>query len=75
MSATLEPHAAAAADALLALERALVETSSQWNDRTRHDFDERYAIPILASGRKTVSELSDLSGELSRAVRELNLAG
>lgn len=75
MDTSLEPQASGAAEALRALERALAETSSQWNDSTRQAFDQRYTEPLLASSRKAASELADLARELSSALRELAVAG
>jgi len=75
MSTSLEPQASGAAEALRAFERALAGTTSQWNDATRHAFDQRYTEPALASGRKAASELADLARDLNSALSELNLAG
>lgn len=72
MSAFLDPHASAAAEALSAFERALAQASSQWNDSVRSGFDQRYAEPLIASGRRAVTELYELSHDLTSAVRDLD---
>ena len=71
MAAPLGPHAAAAAEALRALERALAGSRSQWNDATRQSFDERHVEPILVSSRKVASDLAALASELNSALKDI----
>ena len=72
MGASLDPHASAAADALRALERALAQARSQWNDPVRNAFDQRYAEPVIASAVRSVNELAGLARELKSALRALD---
>jgi hypothetical protein len=71
MSASLESRAAAVSNCRQALERALTDARSQWDDSVRSSFDQRYAEPVLLAGRKIASELSDLAGQLASATRDL----
>jgi hypothetical protein len=71
MSASLESRAAAVSNCRQALERALTDARSQWDDSVRSSFDQRYAEPVLLAGRKIASELSDLAGQLASAIRDL----
>jgi predicted amino acid-binding ACT domain protein len=75
MAATLDPSAAALADAVRALERTLDDTRAQWNDVGRRAFDQRHALVILGDAKQTVAELQQLSGELTAAVRLLAGSG
>lgn len=61
----------AVADCRQALERALADARSQWDDSVRSSFDQRYAEPVLQAGRKIESELADLAGQLASAMRDL----
>lgn len=72
MNTPLDPRAAAARDAHRALERALADARTQWNDSVRQVFDQRYAEPITAAARSISSELADLSRELAGALQELS---
>lgn len=72
--APLDPHAQRAAEAQRAFERALADARSQWNDATRHRFDQRCIEPLVVSGRKIATELADLARELSGALNELDTA-
>lgn len=71
MAASLSPHAATAAEASRALERALAAARAQWNDTTRQAFDQRHIEPILTSSRKVASELADLASQLDSALKEI----
>jgi hypothetical protein len=72
MGASLDSQASAAAEGLRALERALAQSRSQWNDSVRNVFDQHYAEPVIASGRRAVNELADLARELKSALRALD---
>lgn len=74
MSASLQPRASAAADSQRALERALAEAKSHWNDPTRRAFDQRHVEPVLVLGRRAATELADLARELDRALADLHQA-
>jgi hypothetical protein len=71
MSASLQSHAVAIGDRRQALERALADARSQWDDSVRSSFDQRYAEPVLLASRKIASELADLAGQLASALRDL----
>ena len=71
MRASLDARAAAMAGCRQALERALTDARSQWNDSVRSSFDQRYAEPVLQAARKIESELANLAGQLASAMRDL----
>ena len=75
MSASLESRATALHDCRQALERALADARSQWDDSVRASFDQRYAEPASLAGRKIASELTDLAGQLANAMRDLEGLG
>lgn len=75
MRASLESRAVAVDDCRQALERALTETRSHWDDSVRSSFDQRYAEPVLLAGRKIASELADLAEQLASAIRDLESLG
>lgn len=75
MRASLESRAVAIGDCRQALERALTDARSHWDDSVRSSFDQRYAEPVLLAGRKIVSELADLAGQLASAIRDLESLG
>ncbi len=71
MKPTLGSKAAAASEAIRALERAMTASRGQWDDSTRQSFDQRHAESILASGRTVSSELATLAQELEAAFASL----
>jgi hypothetical protein len=75
MGATLDPAAAAFADAVRALERTLSDTRAQWDDVGRRTFDQRHALVIIGDAKQSLAELQQLAGELSAAVRLLASSG
>jgi len=75
MGASLDGRAREATEAMRALERALADARTQWNDATRQSFDQRYIEPLLAAGRRAERQLADLAKELHSAVVELERAG
>lgn len=75
MTASLESRAAAIGDCRQALQRALTDARSQWDDSVRSSFDQRYAEPVLLAARKIASELADLAGQLASAIRDLESLG
>lgn len=75
MSSALESRAVAAGDCRQALERALSDARSQWDDSVRSSFDQRYAEPVLLAGRKIASELAALAGQLASAMMDLENLG
>jgi hypothetical protein len=58
MATTLDPTAAASADAVRALERALADTRTQWDDPARRTFDQRHAVVILGDAKQTLADLT-----------------
>lgn len=75
MATTLEPPAAAFADAVRTLERTLADTHAQWNDPARRAFDQRHAFVILGDATQTRVELQQLAAELTVALRLLSSSG
>ena len=75
MVTTLDPAAAAFADAVRALERTLADTRAQWDDPARRAFDQRHAVVILSDAKQTLGELQQLTAELTAAVRLLASSG
>lgn len=75
MTASLESRAAAIGDCRQALQRALTDARSQWDDSVRSSFDQRYAEPVLLAARKIASELADLAGQLASVIRDLESLG
>lgn len=71
MTKSLQPQAADAHEAVLALERALASSRSQWDDATRQAFDQRHAEVVVASGRKVADELASLAQDLASALASL----
>jgi len=71
MSASLESRAVAVGNCRQALERALADARSQWDDSVRSSFDQRYAEPVLLASSKIASELADLAAQLASAMRDL----
>lgn len=74
MSLSLGPHASMASDITRTLERALMESRSHWNDSTRMRFDQRYAEPLVAHGRRLGRALTACEIELSLALRDVEQA-
>jgi hypothetical protein len=75
VTASLQPTAAAYADALYALERALDASRTQWDDSARQAFDRRYGDQIISAGKRARTELHDLARELDAAARMLDAPG
>lgn len=75
MTASLQPAAAAYADALRALERALDASRAQWDDSARHAFDRRHGDRIISAGKRARTEHQDLARELDAAARMLDAPG
>lgn len=71
MATTLDPAAAALAEAVRALERILADTRAQWNDPARRTFDQRHAVQILGDAKQTLAELQQVAAQLTAAVRLL----
>ncbi len=71
MTITLDPAAAAFADALQILERTLTDTRAQWNDPARRAFDQRHAFAIVGDAKQTNIELNQLAADLTAAIRLL----
>jgi hypothetical protein len=67
VTASLDPAASAAAQALRALQSALEASRAQWDDPVRRTFDQRFADRIVTDGRRTVGELTTLAQELRSA--------
>lgn len=72
MTQSLQPQAIAAQESTRTLERALASSRAQWNDATRHSFDQRYADVVVQSGRKVASELASLAEDLASALGTLS---
>jgi hypothetical protein len=68
---TLDPAAAAFADAVHSLERTLADTRAQWDDPARRAFDQQHALVILGAAAQTRIELQQLATQLTAAVRLL----
>lgn len=68
MRYSIRPHAAAASDAVRALERDLTAARLSWDDTSRLAFDRAHADPVLAAGRHVAEELSSLAEDLSSAL-------
>lgn len=68
---TLQPQARGAQEAVQALERALAQSRSHWNDATRQAFDQRHAEAIVTSGRRVASEMDSLAQELAAALASM----
>lgn len=71
MATPLTSYATAAQEAVRALERSLASSRSQWGDATRQAFDQRYAEPAVASGRKAATELATLAQQFTSALAAL----
>ncbi len=71
MTFSIRPQAAAAKESVRTLERSLSASRSQWNDATRHSFDQRHAEVLLASGLRTANELTSLAQDLANALSSL----
>jgi hypothetical protein len=72
MHVTLDPTAAAFADAVRTLERTLAATRAGWDDSTRRGFDSQHAAAILGDAKQSLAELSRLAAELAAAARLLD---
>lgn len=68
---SLEPQAAGARESVRSLERVLADVRSQWDDATRHAFDQRHAEPVVLAGRKAAEELATLAREMAGALAAL----
>ncbi len=75
MATTLDPAAAAFADAVRTLERNLADTRAQWDDPARRAFDQRHAVLIVGDAKQALAELQQLAAELTAAVRLLASSG
>lgn len=75
MTTSLYSRATAAEGFRQALERALADSRSQWDDSVRSWFDQRYAEPTLLTGRRIASEMADLAGQLASAMGDLDSLG
>lgn len=71
MIGSLDPAAAAYADAVRSLDLAVSQTRSGWDDTARLAFDRQYTDPLLADARRAATELSQLAQELNAAARLL----
>jgi hypothetical protein len=75
MMTTLNPAAAAFAEAVRALELTLDGNRAQWDDSARRSFDQRHAVLILSDAKRALAELQQLAADLAAAIRQLASSG
>lgn len=75
MTQSLQPQAAAAREAVRALERSLATTRSGWDDAKRQSFDRRHADVVVTAGRRVADELESLAEEMSSALAVVKDSG
>lgn len=68
MTASLDPAARTYREARRALQTALNDSRSCWNDSARHAFDRRYADRLTADAQRTGAELDQLAAQLNAAM-------